>query len=404
MERHKNSSQKYKIVDLFCGCGGISRGLHITGRFGTQFGVELERHPASAFAANIINVEDQPSHVFCGNIELLSEDKNRLWKELKQGGINQTGDIDLVAGGPPCQGFSRNGVRKYLDEERSRRFYDDPRNHLYKSFLTLIAELKPKVVLIENVREFLNFGQGKFTSDLLARLDELGYYTEYKKLCAADFGVPQIRHRVFFLAARKIDVDKIGSHPAFPQPTHSSKLNGHPNLFVGPYRTVADAIKDLPSPVYSHDAPPLEYSETNKVSDLAKLLRNPEGKVFNHVARKLSKTSLERIRAVGHKRMRDIDPDLRTQKFYGSAYGRLLWDAPALTITTWVYHVGSGRFAHPEEDRAITMREAARLQSFDDEYIFPPLINPVSQMIGNAVPPLLAKAFGEEIAKYLDAI
>lgn len=404
MTTQKSEQHKYKVVDLFCGCGGISRGLHMTGRFGTQFGVEVEKHPAKTFAANITNVDEQPSHVFCGDIELLSENTTQLWKELRKGGINQTGDIDLVTGGPPCQGFSRNGVRRYLDEERSQRFYDDPRNHLYKSFLSLIKELSPKVVLIENVREFLNFGQGKFASDLLARLDELGYYTEYQKLSAADFGVPQIRHRVFFLAARKKDVDKVGSRPAFPQPSHSNKLNGHPSLFIKPYRTVADAIKDLPPPVYSHDTSPAEYPNKNGLSDLAQILRSPSGKVFNHVARKLSSMSLERIRAVGHKRMRDIDTNLRTKKFYGSAYGRLLWNLPALTITTWVYHVGSGRFAHPEEDRALTMREAARLQSFDDGFIFPPLINPVSQMIGNAVPPLLAKAFGEEIAKYLDIL
>jgi DNA (cytosine-5)-methyltransferase 1 len=101
--------------------------------------------------------------------------------------------------------------------------------------------------------------------------------------------------------------------------------------------------------------------------------------------------------------MRDIAPELRTKMFYGSAYRRLSWDIPALTITTWVYHVGSGAFAHPDEVRGITMREAARLQSFDDDFIFPPLINPVSQMIGNAVPPLMAEAFGERFARVLDA-
>jgi site-specific DNA-cytosine methylase len=93
---------------------------------------------------------------------------------------------------------------------------------------------------------------------------------------------------------------------------------------------------------------------------------------------------------------------LKTKKFYGSAYRRLAWDEPALTITTWVYHVGSGRFAHPDEPRGITMREAARLQSFDDDFLFPPLINPVSQMIGNAVPPLLSEAFAYEFAAILD--
>ena len=102
--------------------------------------------------------------------------------------------------------------------------------------------------------------------------------------------------------------------------------------------------------------------------------------------------------------MKHIDPKLRTKAFYGSAYRRLSWDEPSLTITTWVYHVGSGRFAHPTEDRGITMREAARLQSFDDGFVFPALVNPVSQMIGNAVPPLLANHFAQEFIRVLDAL
>lgn len=396
--------QKYKVVDLFSGCGGISRGLHMTGRFGTQFGVEVQPHPARTFAANITNVCNQSAHVFCGDIELLTSDPNLLWGELTASGITSVDEIDVIVGGPPCQGFSRNGVRKYVDKEQSLRFYDDPRNHLYLSFLSLIGTLTPKVVLIENVREFLNFGKGRFANDLITRLDELGYDTEVAKLCAADFGVPQIRHRVFLLAARKEDVLKTGFRPQFPRVTHSSQSE-LPNLFLQPYTTVSDAIRDLPLPVYSHEDSPIQYpTPSTGISEFARLMRNPAGTVSNHVARKLSATSLQRIKAVGHGRMRDIDPDLRTEKFYGSAYGRLRWDSPALTITTWVYHVGSGRFAHPEDDRCLTMREAARLQSFDDGFVFPPLINPVSQMIGNAVPPLLAKAIGLEIAGFLDAL
>ncbi len=174
---------------------------------------------------------------------------------------------------------------------------------------------------------------------------------------------------------------------------------------MAPYYTVRDAIADLPAPALSHRDPPLPYPVMRgQPSSLARILRSGTGAVSNHVARKLSRMSLERVRAVGTGRMRDIDSNLQTEKFYGSAYGRLAWDAPALTITTWVYHVGSGRFAHPDHDRAITMREAARLQSFPDDFLFPPLINPVSQMIGNAVPPILARAFGVEIAAYLDEL
>src|SRR5262249_30063306 len=139
---------------------------------------------------------------------------------LNKSHIYSPDDVDVIVGGPPCQGFSRNGARKYvtLDQQRSR-FYDDPRNHLYKAFLQVLEEIAPKLVLIENVREFLNFGEGKFSSDLLAKLRELGYVAKFQKVCAADYGVPQLRHRVFFVAIRKQLVDELGMPIPFPQPT-----------------------------------------------------------------------------------------------------------------------------------------------------------------------------------------
>jgi DNA (cytosine-5)-methyltransferase 1 len=390
----------YRVVDLFCGCGGISRGFQRSGRYRVEFGVESELHPVRAFRRNIVNSAGDPTPVFHGDIHSLIDSKRVFWDNLLQAGICGPGEIDVLVGGPPCQGFSRNGVRQYV--ESGARFYDDPRNHLYRAFLDSIEALRPKAVLIENVREFLNFGDGKFSDDLLKKLDELGYTAGFQKVSAADFGVPQVRHRVFFIAIDR-DFAKVSSDALpFPLPRFSE-----PNPQLGLldsmyYRTVRDAISDLPAPVYVHGKP-IHYPKVKIISDYAAEMRSRSGLLHNHVARKLSAKSLARIKAVGTGRMKNIQKSLRTKSFYGSAYRRLEWDEPALTITTWVYHVGSGRFAHPSEDRGITMREAARLQSFDDDFIFPDLINPVSQMIGNAVPPLLAKTFADSLARFLDS-
>jgi len=250
------------------------------------------------------------------------------------------------------------------------------------------------------VREFLNFNNGSFSSDLIYWFDELGYEVEHRKLGALDYGVPQKRHRVFFFAVRKDVADATGLGPSFPTPTHGGaglQLDGCASV-----ATVRDAIADLPNAPTGRQSQVLRYDHSKSVSILARQLKGSSGSLHNHVARTLSQKQVERINAVGTGRMKHIDPGLQTASFYGSAYRRLSWDEPALTITSWVYHVGSGRFAHPEEDRGVTMREAARLQTFDDEYIFPPLVNPVSQMIGNAVPPLLASAIASRFVNILD--
>jgi DNA (cytosine-5)-methyltransferase 1 len=396
------ASKKYTLVDLFCGCGGLSRGFERSTRYTVEAGVELAPHPIAAFAANHTSAQGGRPLTFNGDIRMLvgPEAPQSLWEWLRPTGIREPGQLDVLVGGPPCQGFSRNGVRKY--ESSGQRFYDDPRNHLYRAFLVAVAELLPKVVLIENVREFLNFGGGKFSQDLLARLDELGYTADFQKVCAADYGVPQMRHRVIFIAVSRQVGKPSRLELPFPQRRFCSNDDVQLSLIGdAQYRTVRDAIADLPKPVYKHGIE-LGYSTSVGRSTFASEMRSTRGVVPNHVARHLSKLSLDRINAVGTGRMKHVAKQLQTESFYGSAYRRLAWDEPALTITTWVYHVGSGRFAHPEEDRGITMREAARLQSFDDNFLFPALINPVSQMIGNAVPPLMAKAFAEEIAGFLD--
>ena len=382
----------YSVVDLMAGCGGLSRGLAMTGVFGTDFAVEIEPHFARAFAANITGRDGLPTLVFMDDIMRLIDEPSELRACLEKIELATAGSLDVLVGGPPCQGFSRNGVRRY--EESGKRFYDLPINHLYRAFLKVLETTMPRVVMIENVREFLRAAGGKFRDDLFTRLEN-PLSPEARTVCAADYGVPQMRYRMIVLAYRD------GYAVRFPSPSHA------PAEEIGlfgpwtPYHTVGDAIRDLPRPTYRDKKERVRYPVETVISEYALPLRSESGSVSNHYARTLSAKNAERLRTVGTGRMRDISAHLQTKGFYGSAYGRLSWDEPALTITTWVYHVGSGRFGHPVEDRGITMREAARLQSFDDDFIFPPLINPVSRMIGNAVPPVLAKAFGMQIAEGL---
>src|SRR5882724_12974369 len=122
------SKRHYKLVDLFAGCGGISRGFERTNRFGTEFAAEIMPHPACAFVANIRNTQGHPARMYTGDIQDLADDLSLLWSEVGAAGIREPGEVDVLAGGPPCQGFSRNGVRQYEDDERQRRFFDDPRN------------------------------------------------------------------------------------------------------------------------------------------------------------------------------------------------------------------------------------------------------------------------------------
>lgn len=277
----------YRIVDLFSGCGGLSRGFEWTGRFGTDLGVELHPHPASTFARNIRNAKGEVAAVYKGNIANLTADKALFRATFSNAGIHNLSDIDVVVGGPPCQGFSRNGPRLYLDDTKNLRFYDHPNNHLYKSFLFFVEEIRPKIVLVENVREFLNFGGGEFSSDLRLRFAELGYEVEFQKINAADFGVPQNRHRVFFIAVRKDVVDTTGVGPQFPRGLYrKSKAAGELEL-LPTQRTVRDAISDLPSPITDKHGI-AHYDVSSIPSELAAGLRSRSGAVANHVIRRLS--------------------------------------------------------------------------------------------------------------------
>ena len=362
-------------LDLFCGCGGISAGLRNAG-FRVLAGADVEKQYIQTYRANFPEAQIL-------ELDLSSVTPRDLMQLLN---LNQ-GDLDLLAGGPPCQGFSKN-------VPRSQRAFDLDNNLLIYTFLDYCHHLRPKTILMENVAEMKNGFDQTYTEEIVEHLQRLGYNVKHSVLNSADFGVPQKRRRAFFLAAAA------GADFDFPLPTHVQKPpnNTTSDLFYRNYHVpVWDAIGDLPSLRHGSGSEPCEY-QFPPMNDFQARVRNKSGKVMNHVARELKKTQLERFASLkpgqGHK---DLPRHLQVRGGYSGAYGRLTKEMIAPTITRWVFHPGSGRFGHPVDLRTITMRETARLQSFDDSFVFVGTYVQQAGQLGNAVPPLLVERIVEAL-------
>jgi DNA (cytosine-5)-methyltransferase 1 len=367
-------------VDLFSGAGGLSLGLGWAG-FDVRLGVDNDRHALQTFAANHSGKPLEADINDLSGADILAE-----------AGVPE---IDLLAGGPSCQGFSTHG----------KRFADDPRNFLYKEFLRVVEELRPPTVLIENVKGMLIAKKGAFRDEIYESFRRLGYAIKGEIALAADYGVPQLRQRVIFLATRLSD--KPIDHP---EPSHSASRQPERRL----HRTVSQAISDLPLIGVEDHGTPLAYSEPAK-GEYQSELRSSAEVVFNHVTRPPSDHALSIIERVKQgeglrslpietlpgrfRKMRTISTGAH-RRDCTTLYHRLAEDRPAYTITCYFTNVSAGAFTHPRADRSISPREAARIQSFPDWFRF--LGSYVPRQIGNAVPPMMAKAFGEVLIDHLD--
>ena len=309
---------------------------------------------------------------------------------LKTTGLHP-GELDCLIGGPPCQAFSVYNHQRGLHDERSG---------LFREYLRLVAGLKPKFVVMENVTGITSVGSGRAVEEIHRGLKKLGYYVESRILKAEEFGVPQERRRIFFIGSR------VSDEIPWPTPTH---FGNSLDVFAKgePFVSVWDAIGDLPELKLGDGFEILEYDK-KPFSKYQLLMRNGAKYLYNHVSPQLSEINLKRIEYIppggswrdiperllpaGMKRARRSDHTKR--------YGRLHPSGLACTILTkcdphW------GAYIHPKQDRALTVREAARLQSFPDRIrFFGPRVEQYRQ-VGNAVPPLLAKAVAEGIAEML---
>ncbi len=341
-------------LDLFAGAGGLSLGFHLADLgFTPVYAVEHDAAAASTFSRNF------GCEVFAGDIE---------------DGPEYPDEVDVIIGGPPCQGFSPLG-RDRDDESRAKL------NGLWKHYLDAVRTLKPRAFVIENVPEFQRSAQFAELLHLLETDTDLSCYTPaYGVLNAADYGVPQRRRRGILVAVRDIE----GDLPWPPEPTH-----GPESTSGAPYVTARMAIGDLPS----------RTKGTEPIIE--------DGIQHLHFGRRPIEKSLERYRAIppgGNRfdlmaKRPDITPACWLNKPTGTTdvMGRVHWDEPSATIRTEFYKPEKGRYLHPTANRVISHREAARLQSFPDTYIFEGTKVQIARQIGNAVPPLL----GQAIARYV---
>jgi DNA (cytosine-5)-methyltransferase 1 len=375
------------LVDLFAGVGGFSLGFLRAGRdspfgFEHRLLVDLDKTAGFTFKKNFPRIPYWPTDLATANSEELLRHSRLL-----------PGELDFLVGGPPCQGFSANG----------KRWLEDNRNKLISRFIELALAIQPRCAIIENVPAALSAYERLFDAQIQEAFP--GYIVRSAVLNASAFGVPQIRRRAFIVAIRGDlgiqDFDfPVGGFDAIGigNDSHTDAKAGH--RFI----SVEDALGDLPALQAGEEWNGRPYPNGWHSSYQADR-RHGAIAVFNHSARGHSKAFLEKISVIqpgqGNKHL--PDGERFSDNYFSQAYARLHGRGIGFTITAHFRNPGSGRFTHYRDARSISVREAARLQSFDDTFIFHGFETDQERHVGNAVPPLLAEAlarhFGALIAR-----
>ena len=331
----------------------MSYGFEMAG-FECVAGIEYDESISKSFAKNHPN-----AYPFCGDI------RNMDLEEIKA----KIGDVDVIIGGPPCQGFSLKGKRRGLDDER---------NFLFKEYIRFVEFFKPKYFVLENVVAMLSDSGGFFKNEIKKAFENLGYFVDVGVLNSLDFGVPQKRKRAIFIGSKLAEIKL---------PQVSSEVV-----------TVWDAISDLAYLESGEGEFESEYKLPPQ-SEYQKKMRKNSKKLYNHKATNHSKIAIERLKKIPPECGKEYLDEKITSTF-GQTWGRLEKDKPSPTIITRFDTPSNGKNSHPFLHRAITPREAARLQSFGDDFVFYGPKSSIIKQIGNAVPPLMAKGIAEHILNH----
>lgn len=349
-----------RVIDLFAGCGGLSLGFIKRGYL-VKKAVEFDKSIANTYKMNHPEVD-----VIVDDI-----------RNIDQTNLFQKGDADIIIGGPPCQGFSMAGARI------REGFIGDPRNFLFKHYFNVVKAVQPQVFVMENVKGIMTMEDGKIFEEILRLfsnselLDGCAYNIYYRVVKAVDFGVPQKRERMIILGTLKdVDVDSLW------QQTIEEISKDYPHYFDEV--TVHDAICNLGETTFDGNVinpkPETEYQ---------KYLGCNLEILTNHSKTKHSSVAVDRMKRIANgENFTSLDEKIKS--VHSGSYGRLCWNEQAPTITTRFDTPAGGRFIHPTEDRTLTPREAARIQSFPDDFIFYGSKTSICKQIGNAVPPKIS--------------
>lgn len=352
------ANKALNVLDLFCGCGGLSKGFEEAG-YNILIGVDFDQSALNTYNAN---------HKTAKGIQLdLSEPESFdiIDKELN----GQT--VDVIIGGPPCQGFSLTGPRNF----------DDKRNKLYLAMIETVKRYQPRAFMIENVPGMANLYKGEVRDEIVRRFTKLGYTVTYKIVCAADYGVPQIRKRLVFIGLKN-------SPESFEFPVQY--------LSEEDYLTCEDALSDLPSLSDCLGSEISEY-ESEPQNEFQRLMRKNATHLYNHTAinhKQFVKDVIALVPDGGN--YKDLPPGVGESRIFHMAWTRLNSRRPARTVDT-----GHRNLFHYKWNRCPTVRESARIQTFPDDFVFLGNRGQQNKQVGNAVPVLLAKAIAEQLLHYL---
>ena len=345
-------------IDLFAGCGGLSKGFMDAG-YNIIVGVDNDQAALNTFEMNhngakALNADLSKQETFDKIVELAGNN-----------------NIDVIIAGPPCQGFSLTGPRNF----------DDPRNKLYLAVIEMVRQCKPKGFIIENVPGMARMYNGEVKDEILRRFKKMGYNIDCKILCAADYGVPQMRQRLIFMGVRK----DLGN-PIFPEPTFTPEN----------YRTCRDAISDLPTRLNDLGKEEDCY-ESEPQTEYQRIMRGTCTILHNHVAtdhKQFVKDTIALVPEGGN--YKDLPEGWGESRKFHMAWTRLHGSKPSRTVDT-----GHRNIFHYELNRIPTVREDARIQSFPDDFVFTGTKTQQSRQVGNAVPPLLGQVLGEQLKKII---
>lgn len=348
------------VIDLFAGCGGLSLGFLKDGHR-VKKAVEFDPMIAETYRRN------HPE------VELIVDDIRNIDKTK----VFQRGDADIIIGGPPCQGFSMAGARI------RHGFIDDPRNYLFKHYFNVVRTVRPKAFVMENVRGIKTMQGGKIFEEILKTfsdpelLDGHPYHLYYRVVKAVEFGVPQKRERMILIGVQK----KVDAFDAVWEQTKEDIRKDYPDYFEPV--TVKEAIGNLGEALETGDG---EIPNPAPETSYQRYLASGEPILKNHTRSRHSRLAVDRMSRVGNgENFTALKEQINS--VHSGAYGRLCWEEPAQTITTRFDTPAGGRFIHPDADRTLTPREAARIQSFPDDFVFYGSRTSVCKQIGNAVPP-----------------
>ncbi len=337
------------VYDFFSGCGGTSQGFRNAG-LNPVFALDFDREASATYKRNFLSTHFENRDIRYFRTKALEPILDKY-----------QGEPTLFCGCAPCQPFTRQNTNKPEKDQRV---------NLLNSFSRFVQAYLPDYIFIENVPGFQKLKQDSPLHKFRSVLNKLEYFHDVKIIAAQDYGVPQRRRRLVLIASRLADID-------FPEPTHGPEANTD-------YSSVREWIDDLP---------PLQAGEEHSA-------------VLNHRAAQLSELNLERIRNTPPEGDRSHWPEYlrlechKRHNGHTDVYGRMKWDSPASGLTTRCISLSNGRYGHPEQDRAISVREAACLQTFPREFEFYGSLNSQARQIGNAVPARLAEVIGQHFIEH----